>query len=152
MERIGNPEAAAQDRPARARAPQRTLSHLVDFTRTCASNMNSKPHVGRQRSAPPRFLSMTDGFGAIARRHCPVGLSTRASHARLRLSSSLRVSASLACTTVVGASAPEEVESAVRLAPIIMLGETIPADVPDALTRRNRKLSPSARHSYGGRR
>jgi len=40
-----------------------------------------------------------------------------------------------------------EVESAVRLAPVIIVGEIVAADVPDALTRRNRNLSPSARHS-----
>ena len=45
------------------------------------------------------------------------------------------------------APALEGVESAVRLAPVIILGETVAADVPDALTRRNRNLSPSARPS-----
>ena len=38
-----------------------------------------------------------------------------------------------------------------RLAPVIFPRETSLADVPDALTRRNRNLSPSACSSYGPR-
>jgi hypothetical protein len=69
----------------------------------------------------------------------------------------LRVSASLARSafrraTLIGLMAPEGFKSGVRLAPVIILWEAIAAnlklnDLPDALTRRNRNLSPSARSS-----
>jgi hypothetical protein len=105
--------------------------------------------VERQRRALPQVLALTasrdrlsaTGWAADCRiaREAPVVLF-------------LRVSASLACSAFRRATpdrtmAPEGFRSGVRLAPVIILWETIAADVPDALTRRNRDLSPSARSS-----
>ena len=103
--------------------------------------MNSKPHVKRRRLSR-RGFAITDAYRAISvqqhgaadtdvTREVPVVLFLKGIGRRLL---SPRASAG-------GWKAP------VRLAPVIILGETVVADVPDALTRRNRNLSPSARPS-----
>jgi hypothetical protein len=134
----------------KAMCDARRRSFLVDCVWTCTTNMNSKPHCGAAAlKAPPQVFRL---LTAPARHFVSNASSppTRV-HPRLQLASSLRVSASLACPIFLGALAPKEDRKRVRLAPVIFPRETTLADVPDALTRRNRNLSPSARSSYGPR-
>ncbi len=112
--RIGSPERGDADRrPTSGRAPNERCHDASNGPVTCASNMNSKPHLGRQRVAPPRFLSLLTASARCDAGSAFAPAATR-SRARLRLSSSLRVSASLARSAssapdLVGPMAPQGV-------------------------------------------
>jgi hypothetical protein len=87
--------------------------------------------VGRQRLAPPQSLSIADGS---ARYHGSTALA-----ADTHFTPEAPVVLFLKGIGVaylphrLRASAPERFESGIRLAPVIMVGETIAADLPDAL-------------------
>jgi hypothetical protein len=111
------------------------LPPRLDPTLTCASNMNSKPHDGAAALKRRRGFSIAHGIGAIpCRQH--VTLPTGRPRVAPVVLFPLRASASLACPEFLGAGscrtcgAGKGVESGIRPAPVIILGETIAADVP----------------------
>ena len=106
--------------------------------------------MGRQRQTRPQFRSNAYGMARHGRS------SSFAADTRVaRGFRSVFVLKGIGVACIVGARcfgtlAPERFESGVRLAPVIFLGEPILAEdtsnkrLPDALTRHNRNLLPSA--------
>jgi len=95
----------------------------------------------RQHGARPQFRSIAHGTAL----RCFSSFAAAATRVAREVPAALVLKGiDLAC--VVGALAPEQFKSGVRLAPVIFLGEPIPADsastsvLPDALTRHNRNL------------
>jgi hypothetical protein len=148
MERIGNPKIGARRPPARQLSDaHKARSLLADFVWTCASNMNSKPHCGAAAFECRRGFSRLLTASARYFRSVP-----RCRHAsRLRLASCLGYRRRLLIRSSPARWHHRRIESSLRLAPVIFPRETTLADVPDALTRCSRNLSPSARSSYGPR-
>jgi hypothetical protein len=149
MERIGNPKIGARRPPARQLSDARKArSLLADFVWTCTSNMNSKPHCGAAAFECRRgFSRLLTASARYFRQRPPLPTRVAAPAGRFLVGYRRRL--------LIRSSAARwrhrRIESSFRLAPVIFPRETTLADVPDALTRCSRNLSPSARSSYGPR-
>jgi len=112
--------------------------------------MNSKPAWWGGSAWRGRGFSIAHGVGAIRyrQRNRLLAAVTRETPVVLFLEGIGVALVPLSSASILlDPSRRRRFESGVRLAPVIIIRETIPADVPDALTRRNRNLSPSARSS-----
>jgi hypothetical protein len=147
MERIGNPEPAKQGRSASERAPHERRRANSKRTSTCVPNMNSKPHCEAA------------ALGAAAGSLIPNGVRYGVPAAPWLLTRTTRVPVVLSLKGIgatcmshnpLRTSAGRGFASRIRLAPVIIPslsshqrqvpGDKFAADVPDALTRRNRNL------------
>jgi hypothetical protein len=110
----------------------------MDRTSTCASNMNSKPRLRRQRLARPQFLSLLTDWRDI------VTAAWRCWHARRARSSG--------CPALRGHRRRFRVPpSGVRPAPAIFLGEPNLADMPGCPNATQPEPVTVSVPSYGSR-